>query len=273
MILDRDTAVFMYHGLDPGDGRYADLDAGARSYVLSAEHFFAHLQAFARSDRPLVLPRRWTGRTDSTEAGLREGIAPHVVLTFDDGMASDYEVAFPALVETRWEALFFITTDWVGKEGYLDWSQIQEMHAAGMAFGSHGRSHAFLSDLDTEGIREELADSRKELEDRLQAPVRTLSLPGGRHDRRVLQCAADANYEALFTSSPDLPTSDMGLEIYGRIALRDNWDEARMVHFLVNQKELLPRMRRAYLAKKIIQKMLGNRLYARLHHLFWKRKS
>ena len=46
----------------------------------------------------------------------------------------------------------------------LDWSDIVEMQRAGISFGSHTCSHPILSSISKQKIREELADSKKEIE-------------------------------------------------------------------------------------------------------------
>ena len=54
--------------------------------------------------------------------------------TFDDGRATDYEVAFPLLLAAGVRAEFFVNTATIERAGHLTWSQIMEMHRAGMSF-------------------------------------------------------------------------------------------------------------------------------------------
>jgi peptidoglycan/xylan/chitin deacetylase (PgdA/CDA1 family) len=100
-------------------------------------------------------------------------------LTFDDGCASDYEHAFPALRELEMRATFFVVPTLVGTSGYVTWSQLREMAAAGMEIGSHSLTHPFLHELDAAGVRHEFGESKRILEDRLGAAIRSASLPRG----------------------------------------------------------------------------------------------
>ena len=69
-----------------------------------------------------------------------------VILTFDDGYEDNYRDAFPLLEKYGAVGHFFLITDFINQErpGYMTWSQIEEMAAAGQRFGSHSRNHADL---------------------------------------------------------------------------------------------------------------------------------
>lgn len=50
----------------------------------------------------------------------------------------------------------------------LTWSQVQELHARGISFGSHTVNHLQLQDLDKQDIESQLYDSKRQLEDHLE---------------------------------------------------------------------------------------------------------
>ena len=64
-----------------------------------------------------------------------------IEITFDDGNASDVEVALPALRERGLAATFFVCAGRIGEPGYLDADQLRELADAGMSVGSHGWDH------------------------------------------------------------------------------------------------------------------------------------
>jgi len=107
-----------------------------------------------------------------------------VALTFDDGYASHYSLAFPELQRRQMTATFFVPTGWVGKPNHVTWGQLREMAAAGMSVQSHTVSHPFLSELDPEAVRRELGDSKRRLDEELDQETTTLALPGGDFPRR-----------------------------------------------------------------------------------------
>lgn len=85
---------------------------------------------------------------------------------------------------------------------YLRAADLQGLATMGAEVGSHGRTHARLTDLADDVLAAELADSRSELERAAGAPVATLAYPYGDRasvDPRVFHAAAEAGYEAAFT--------------------------------------------------------------------------
>jgi hypothetical protein len=67
------------------------------------------------------------------------------VLTFDDGLADLYEVAFPLLRAHRVKAVAFIIPGRVGEPGLVSWSQVREMHESGwLDFQSHSMFHVAI---------------------------------------------------------------------------------------------------------------------------------
>jgi peptidoglycan/xylan/chitin deacetylase (PgdA/CDA1 family) len=93
------------------------------------------------------------------------------------------------------------------------------MREAGIRFGSHGFTHADLTQLDDEACEEDLRESRLLLETILEEPVPFLAYPRGRHDERVRRAAARAGYTRAFglpeRSEPFGPFSWPRVGVYG----------------------------------------------------------
>jgi peptidoglycan/xylan/chitin deacetylase (PgdA/CDA1 family) len=127
---------------------------------------------------------------------LDEGLA--VEVTFDDGNASDVEVALPALLERGVPATFHVCAGRIGLPGYLDESALRDVQAAGMAIGSHGWSHVDLTSLSEADLIRETRDSQHRLSDACGARVTRFAVPMGRYDRRVLHHLR--HYATVYTS-------------------------------------------------------------------------
>src|SRR6266403_1144863 len=130
-----------------------------------------------------------------------------VVLTFDDGRAADYEVAFPLLLAAGMRAEFFVNTSRVGQLGYLTWNRISEMHRAGMSFQSHSHAHGPLTALPPRLLRSEIRTAKRVIEDHTGRGVDFLAAPLGLIDRRVVHEVREAGYKAVCASGgwPDQP--------------------------------------------------------------------
>jgi peptidoglycan/xylan/chitin deacetylase (PgdA/CDA1 family) len=124
---------------------------------------------------------------------------PTVILTFDDGHPSDYEIVFPILQEFGMTGAFFIPTSKM-ENRLSQWAAYREMLAAGNGVGSHGVTHAYLTDLDSQAQVRELRDSKSMIEDRLYTEVKYCALPGGRWNRHTLEAAKNLGYKGLLTT-------------------------------------------------------------------------
>src|SRR5690606_13410001 len=113
-------------------------------------------------------------------------------ITFDDGHASNHSLALPALHRHGLRAFFFITTDWIGRPGFMTREQLCELSDAGMLLGTHGCSHAYFDELDDSAMLGELIESKRRLEEILQRPTPGLALPGGRNHPRIRELARQA---------------------------------------------------------------------------------
>lgn len=135
-------------------------------------------------------------------ASERPASHPVVALTFDDGFRNVYEHALPVLVALGLPATVFVVTDYCGRTSswpgqlaglvqrpLLGWPEIREMARAGIAFGSHSRSHADLRRLDAGEIETEMIGSKGAIEDSLGQPVNTFAYPFGAEDARVRERA------------------------------------------------------------------------------------
>ena len=79
----------------------------------------------------------------------------------------------------------------------LAWSEVREMAAAGIEFGSHTVTHPNLARLSEADVTWELAESKRVLEENLKHEVSTLAYPIGTrraYDDRVVQCARRCGY-------------------------------------------------------------------------------
>jgi peptidoglycan/xylan/chitin deacetylase (PgdA/CDA1 family) len=126
-----------------------------------------------------------------------------VVLTFDDGYDDSYLYAFPVLKKYAFPAIIFIIEKHVGVNyTFLKDGQIKEMAKNGIAFGSHTINHVYLPGIkNEEGLKNEIAGSKKLLEKRLAIPIDYFSYPVGGYNERIILLVKQAGYKAALTSN------------------------------------------------------------------------
>jgi peptidoglycan/xylan/chitin deacetylase (PgdA/CDA1 family) len=142
----------------------------------------------------------WVGR-DAFLALLDELAGREEVrLSFDDGNASDVEVALPALVERGMRADFFVLAGRLGTPGNVDAEGLRALLAAGMTVGTHGMEHRSWRGLSDHDLAVELVDAREAIAEAAGVAVDTAALPLGQYDRTVLAALRRHGYRAVFSS-------------------------------------------------------------------------
>lgn len=134
-----------------------------------------------------------------------------VSLSFDDGYAHLYDLLIELAERFKITPTIFVPTAWIGHSNKWDYShflrreqhfgkaQLKSLQRAGIVVGSHGHTHRNLRRLTDIELANELAGSRKILQDILGADVNCLSYPFGAVDERVAACAAAAGYKYGFS--------------------------------------------------------------------------
>ncbi len=150
--------------------------------------------AVTEEESQVWIPEDWF------EAILEAAAEPHVHLTFDDGNASDFQIAFPALVERGMTGRFFPLSGRTDSPGYLSAEQIVELDRAGMTIGSQGVHHEPWRTLGEEELRIDLMESRRALAELTGREVIEAACPFGAYDRRVLAALRAAGYTRVFNS-------------------------------------------------------------------------
>ena len=75
-------------------------------------------------------------------------IEKKILITIDDAFSSFYKVAWPYLKEEKIPFILFVSTESVGKNGYMTWNQIKELEKENTVYiGNHSHTHNYLVDL------------------------------------------------------------------------------------------------------------------------------
>ena len=101
-------------------------------------------------------------------------------LTFDDGLASFAENAYPFLHAQGVPFCLFIPTGTIGSRGHMDRRAVTELAQDPLCtIGSHSVTHPLFRYQSQEVARRELRDSRRALEDLTGLPVHDFAFPYG----------------------------------------------------------------------------------------------
>ena len=105
-----------------------------------------------------------------------------ILITIDDAFSSFYENAWPYLKENKIPFILFVSTEPVGKFGYMTWEQIKEIEKEDFAFiGNHSHTHEYLIDFTYEKFKEDIEKSIKIFKDKLGYNPIYFSYPFGEY--------------------------------------------------------------------------------------------
>ena len=228
---------FLYHELRARGSDY--------SYALEINEFSKQMELFSQL-RKVASPGLW----------------PEV--TFDDGHISNFDYALPVLLSRSLTARFFITVGWTGKrQGYMGWRELRSLHESSQLIGAHGWSHALLTHCSAGDFELELIKAKSVLEDKLGTSITTVSLPGGRYNRRVLAACREAGYTQIFISAPRAEQMPLGF-LVGRLNVRGDWSLEWIRSVLQPGSRALSNLERQHQIKAIAKTVVGDRLYKKL---------
>jgi len=86
-------------------------------------------------------------------------------------------------------------------DGFIDWSQVEEMRRHRVSFGGHGIKHHLLTMVSGECADDEIHGSKDALERRLQPTVATFSYPNGYHTPEIATKVRKAGYALAFIAT------------------------------------------------------------------------
>jgi peptidoglycan/xylan/chitin deacetylase (PgdA/CDA1 family) len=242
--------ILMYHGL------HADARASGFDPVYSVRpHEFAQQLDWlcARGYR--------TVRLDQLDEPLPE---KSIVISFDDGDASNRAIALPLLRARKMVAEFCITSDFIGQHGMVSANDVRALARAGMGVQSHGHTHRLLEDLDDAALHSELIISKHRLEALCDREVRAIALPGGRGGTRERDAALRVGYRLVLTSVPGINRGALASNCCERIAVTRDMPMENFVA-MVQWRGWTPRIAQLrYRALVFPKRVLGNARYERV---------
>jgi peptidoglycan/xylan/chitin deacetylase (PgdA/CDA1 family) len=145
----------------------------------------------------------------------------------------------------------------------MGWEQLRALRDGGQEIGAHGWTHTLLTHCDEKQLRTELGGARKALEDGLGAAVTTMSLPGGRYNKRVMAACAEAGYTQVYTSIPKAEPEPAGAAV-GRLNVRGDMTLEWIEGLLKPGSTVLSGLERQYKVKAAAKAMLGDRMYEKV---------
>jgi peptidoglycan/xylan/chitin deacetylase (PgdA/CDA1 family) len=202
------TCILMYHGHQPGV-----------PWAVDPAEFEDQMGYVKDSCRTVLL--------GTLRDLLADGIDRFTCLTFDDGLADNYEVSLAVLERLGLKGTFFLIPGLIGRalptrfgsQPLLNSAQIKEIAALGHEIGAHTMTHPNLSACSLDDAEREIVSSKQTLEDLVGREITSFAYPYGSCTPKVKDLVRDAGFQlAVGTSEGHLTPDSDWLEL-PRVAL------------------------------------------------------
>ena len=203
--------ILMYHQIDKPPKRGTAL----RGLIVAPSSFAWQMRLLRLMGYQGLSMRDLEPYLQGTKQGKVVGI------TFDDGYQNNLDNALPILLKNGFTATCYAVSSMIGGTNLWDKGKVAEKplmtlenwrtwRDAGMDIGSHTRTHADLTALSLEDAQDEIAGSKRELEERIGCEVNHFCYPYGRFKTIHQKIVASTGYISSTTTQR------------GRVSIGDN---------------------------------------------------
>ena len=138
----------------------------------------------------------------------------HIKIAFDDGYESVYTNAFPIMEGYGLKGIVFPITGYIGKRNnwdvtfginkamHLTKSQLLTLSENGWEIGSHSHLHRSFKWMSNDGIKNDVATSKRIIENITGKEVTSFCLPFGDYTSKAIEIIEEAGFIYLFMQLP-----------------------------------------------------------------------
>ena len=161
-----------------------------------------------------------------------------ILITIDDAFSSFYKVAWPYLKKEKIPFILFVSTEAVGKTGYMNWEQIQEIEKEPYAYiGNHSHSHDYLIDLETENFLSDINTSIKIFNQHLGYNPIFFSYPFGEYSKTIKDFISK-NFAFAFGQHSGVIDINKDPHELPRFPINEKYGDLKRFEFLINLQPL-----------------------------------
>ena len=165
-------------------------------------------------------------------------IEKKILITIDDAFSSFYTIAWPYLKKERIPFILFVSTETVGKNGYMTWSQIKELEKETFAYiGNHSHSHGYLVDLNYEDFISDIDTASKIFSNNLGYNPIFFSYPFGEYSSSIKKYISK-NFKFSFGQHSGVIDNNKDRYELPRFPINEKYGDLKRFKFLINLSPL-----------------------------------
>jgi peptidoglycan/xylan/chitin deacetylase (PgdA/CDA1 family) len=165
-------------------------------------------------------------------------IEKKILITIDDAFSSFYEVAWPYLKEEKIPFILFVSTESVGRNGYMTWNQIKELEIENTVYiGNHSHSHGYLVGLKNEDFISDINTSSSIFKEKLGYNPMFFSYPFGEYSSLIKEYVSKNFYFSFGQHSGVIDINKDRHEL-PRFPINEKYGDLKRFEFLINLSPL-----------------------------------
>ena len=142
---DQGVLSIMYHRFE--ENKYPSTN-------IRMDIFLKHINAIKKNEFEFYDPKLFDEQFNESKNNKK------ILLTVDDAFLSFYENAWPILKKNEIPFILFVSTEPIGKRGYMTWEQIKEIEKEKFAFiGNHSHTHEYLINFSFTDFKDDIKKS------------------------------------------------------------------------------------------------------------------
>ncbi|WP_435148918.1 polysaccharide deacetylase family protein [Candidatus Pelagibacter bacterium nBUS_32] len=168
-----------------------------------------------------------------------------ILITIDDAFQSFYLEAWPYLKINKIPFILFVSTEPVGKKGYMTWSQIKEVEAEEFALiGHHSHAHNYLIDSSNDNFIRDIEKANKIFLTKLGYVPSLFSYPFGEYSNFIKNYISE-NFEFGFGQHSGVIDVNKNKFELPRFPINENYGDLKRFKSIIDlfpleYKQLLP---------------------------------
>ena len=161
-------------------------------------------------------------------------IEKKILITIDDAFSSFYEIAWPYLKEKKIPFILFVSTNAVGKNGYMTWDQIIELEKENTVYiGNHSHAHNYLVDMKNEDFITDIVTSSKVFNKNLGYNPIFFSYPFGEYSSLIKEYISK-NFKFSFGQHSGVIDVNKDRSELPRFPINEKYGDLKRFEFLIN---------------------------------------
>ena len=201
--------------------------------------FYKHIKLIKNSNYQFLTLKDFIENFDKAKKQKK------ILITIDDGFMSFYKNAWPFLKKNKIPFILFVSTEPVGKNGYMTWEQIKEVEKENFAaIGHHSHSHEYLIDKSNSEFISDIEKANKLFLENIGYVPNIFSYPFGEYSE-FMRNYISKNFDFAFGQHSGVIDSNKEKFELPRFPINENYGKLDRFETIINTfpleyKKILP---------------------------------